>query len=231
MLSSRRCSAEEAASPAPPPVVVLQPDGEHICTARMDAEWAAALAAAQHGEQADKPAGLPAEQQPQGGTPAAAGVAAAGPAARPGSWWARLQRRRQATAGQVQREEAAVSPAAASVELPHFASVQQAPPSAASGSIAASSSTDRLADVADQPAEQQPQPLELGMSRRHSADSGAAAGNRQAAAGQWAGPSRSRRSGGRQRPVPMYDIDLGQPPADPAHGVAAAERAEQPPSL
>ena len=58
-----RAAVEEPAEPAPPPVVVIQPDGQYFCTARMDADWAAALAAAEAGEQGAKPGTDGPEQQ------------------------------------------------------------------------------------------------------------------------------------------------------------------------
>ena len=58
-----RAAVKDPAEPAPPPVVVLQPDGQYFCTARMDADWAAALAAAEAGEQGVKP-GTDGPEQP-----------------------------------------------------------------------------------------------------------------------------------------------------------------------
>ncbi|KAL4448220.1 hypothetical protein ABPG75_005439 [Micractinium tetrahymenae] len=226
---------EREAAPPQPPVVVLQPDGEHICTARMDAEWAAALEAAQRADQADKPAGQAQEQEPEADAPAAGAAAAASPAAQQVSWWARLQRRRQAAPEQ-----------AASVELPPAASSQQALSLGVSGSIAASGSVELHAEEQQQPQ----QPGHDGISRRHSVDSGAAAsGNaagpaplrrastddRQHAAAAadrpQGAPSRQRTSRGRQRPVPLYDIDLGQLSAEPSAAADAVQQGQQPPRM
>lgn len=214
--------------------MVLQPDGENICTARMDAEWAAAYEAAQRAEQADKPAGAPPEQQREGSAQAAAGAAAASPPQ--GPWWARLQRRRQAAPGAAQQGRTEASPAAASVELPPAAPLQQAPLPVVSGSVAASSSGDL--SIGEQPLEQPQQPGH-GVGRRRSTDTGAAAAAgaatddvqraAQAAAGAWGVPSRQRTSGSRRRPVPFYDIDLGHLPTAPTYDAAASVHADQPP--
>ncbi len=236
------CRLPEEAAPPPPPVVVLQPDGEQICTARMDAEWAAALAAAQHAEQADKPAGQPPEEPQGAGTQGAAGAAAASPASQRAAWWTRLQRRRQATPEQAQQDGTMARPAPASVELPPAAPLQQALSPVVSGSIAASSSTDLPAEDQSQHAQQPGH----GISRRHSADSSAAAagsafgplrrastegqqGAEQAAAAPWGDRPRQRTSGSRRRPVPFYDIDLGQLPGEPAAGAGAAAHADRAP--
>ena len=91
---------EEPAEPPPPPMLVVQPDGQQLCTARMDAEWAAAVAAA----------GLDAGDKYEGAAQAA-GQQQGQAAAQQRRWWARMspwQRRQQ----QQQQELAAAAAAA-----------------------------------------------------------------------------------------------------------------------
>lgn len=129
-------SAEDDAEPPRPPVLVVMPDGQSLCTAREDADWKAALAAAEGGDNAVKESGQ-----------AAAAPGAPGADTSPSRlrWWERLpagigspaRRQQQQQETQQQSGLAAVPLAGAvGIELAGAASEPAPParPSSRSGS-------------------------------------------------------------------------------------------------
>ena len=138
----RRADVDVNAPPPPPPVVVLQPD-QGVCTARMDAEWAAvaaAAAAAERGEQAPKPAdeGQQQQQAQQGG--------AGQP---PRRWWRWLvPRRSRGAGGQPQHArglEAGQSLEMAAAQQLQLAAAQQAQRASEAGPSSSSADSSSIA--------------------------------------------------------------------------------------
>lgn len=111
--------------PPVPPTLVVQPDGMQLCTARMDAEWAAAVAAAGAAGEAEK-----LETGPQGG--------AAAPQRR---WWGRRQQQEPLAAA------AAGGPEGSQVSLELAAAPLGAPPVAAAAATTGGSSRSSRLDL------------------------------------------------------------------------------------
>ncbi len=246
------CSLMEdgAAEPARPPVLVVMPDGQSLCTAREDAEWKAAMAAAESGEDAAKDGGL-----------AAAAAAASSPTRL--RWWERLPAGlgspvRQQQQQQQQRDAQLSAPAASAdgavgIELaaaapepvPQQGALERSsrPGSALSASSSGSDSGQAPAQAQQQPAIVPPHRLRPSSWRSGGEAGDAAAPQRMARAstGQQlavrqagVGPPAQRDSMGPRprRPVPIFDIEVpweaGSPSLEGGSGGGSAAAASEP---